>query len=695
MPPRVTNTRQLFAKGQVTDLDTSDLAPDQAEALRDAVWSANGDLAKRGAFLYASAANPLNGRTTKITGVCVLPDENSSPQTYRIVVGEHAGHIGVLSSYSYTPGTANTSATTSSTLNIANSGAFGMVYPLVAYQGEVIVAMLGKDMVTPTAGQASSILYRWAGNTTTFSSFTGTVSATAGEDTVTGVGTLFTTEAAVNAYLYVADSTGVKMSYRITSIESNTRLRVSSPIQVTVAGVSYSIGAFGLFNIASLVTTKGRSSNSTTTQTGQATTWNSGLDRVKGNTDWMSDAAGAARVYVTSVASDTSIGTSTALALTNAKYRICRPLAGRIVTQHAGRLWVAGVPWAPNRLQVTPAGFQLGDAFNGVDSTSTAIGLAGTVESVEIPSPYDPGRIVALEAGNDPGPLLVLRDTDAYVVYGEWPSVQVTKLGDNIGCVHQFASCASEHGFFWAGSDGVYQYRPGGGVRDLTEGRVNREWRAFVKSLAGNATFQVSVEVVDSWLVISAAYGSETDTQVSPPNTFPSTQYVYDIDRDAWGTWTGPNVLGMSTVFIGGKPREVIATDYSTNRLVTLSGAMDPTLAGSANGVNGTFLARSGRMLLGSAGQLGRVIGARLTYRMTGSSPQFTVKFGSTSLQTAATVTTTTTGTAYATTRLRPTLNLGSEFRDVQVEFAESSGTPTRLELNEFQWVTRERRVRA
>jgi hypothetical protein len=175
----------------------------------------------------------------------------------------------------------------------------------------------------------------------------------------------------------------------------------------------------------------------------------------------------------------------------------------------------------------------------------------------------------------------------------------------------------------------------------------------------------------------------------------PDFAYMLDLDRGAWSQLTDGQWAHAMPVVFAGEGRDVFVTEQATNRVVSLRSATEPTYAGATNSLTGSFLARSGRMLLGSAGQLGRVIGARLTYRMTGSSPQFTVKFGSTSLQTAATVTTTTTGTAYATTRLRPTLNLGSEFRDVQVEFAESSGTPTRLELNEFQWVTRERRVRA
>ncbi len=102
-------------------------------------------------------------------------------------------------------------------------------------------------------------------------------------------------------------------------------------------------------------------------------------------------------------------------------------------------------------------------------------------------------------------------------------------------------------------------------------------------------------------------------------------------------------------------------------------------------------------MLLGQAGDLGRVVDAKVTYRLTGtSSPAFTVKFGTTSLDTAGTVSTTTSGTAYATQRFFPgSTQMGNQVRDGQVEVAESAGTITRLELNEFSWVVRLRRPRA
>ena len=671
MPPRVTTSRQLFAKGQVTDLDTSDLSPDQAEALRDAIWSANGDLSKRGGFLYATGANPINGNTTGLTS-CVLTavEDTTTPlsYTYKLVVGDTA-RLGVLSSYSYQYGTATTS-TTSTTI----SRGYRM-WPLMEWQDEVLVA-------AEAWNTGYYQLLRWGKSTATEGSGTGTITVTTGSDVVTGLGTSFTTEVTAGQYISISNAQFLTFSFLVEKVNSNTSLRISSRAQVSAAAVTFNVENVAQVNISSLLTTKGTITTGVNTGTGKGTNWNSGLDTLNpGSIAWICGTAATTRYGVTSVSSDTSIAVGGTPGLTDSTYVAGVPMYGHIAVNHAGRLWVAGVPWAPNRVQVTPVGMNLNDVFNGVDSSTTDPDNAAVIESVDIPDDSSAGFVTALVSGNDPGPLLVLRDRDAYIVYGEWPAIQVTKLGDDIGCAHWQGATFHDQAFYWAGVEGVFTYTPGGGVRNLTEGRIYREWK---NAVGDDRITTAVVAAVNGVLFVTVTL-----------NTGSNFGYMLDLDRGAWSVLTDTNWAAGTEVVVAGQGRDVFVTDLTTNRVVSLRSATEPTYAGAANSLTGSFLARSGRMLLGSAGQLGRVIGARLTYRMTGSSPQFTVKFGSTSLATAATVTTTTSGTAYATTRIRPTLNLGSEFRDVQVEFAESSGTPTRLELNEFQWVTRERRVRA
>ena len=676
MPPRVTNTRQLFAKGQVTDLDTADLAPDQAEALRDAVWSANGDLSKRGGFLYATGANPLNSNTDALFGAFLYPvADTTTPDTYthRLVVTDSQARFGLIGNpYTYSYGT----AVTSTTATVVSCS-----YPLYP------VLLWKKELVLVTDGPTSdfNLPVRWGGVLgTEDASPSGTVTVTSGSDVVTGAGSSFTTEVTAGQYINVTDANGVVYCFLVDFVLSNTSLRITSKAQVSAAAASYTVTNFGFPNLSTLVSDKGTVTTAATTATGKGTSWNTGLDKARllgFGRDWMCGTAGTTRYGVTAVTNDNTITLGGAAGLTDSNIVIGRPLHGDIVCAHSGRLWVAGLPWAPNRVQVTPVGHSLNDVFNGVDSSSTDPDNAAIVDSLDIPDDASPGFITGLASGNEPGPLVVTRDRDAYIVYGEWPSVQVTKLGEDIGCAHWQGITFHGGVFYWAGLEGVFAYSPGGGVRNLTEGKIYREWKA---AMVGREEVRTIVSVVNETLfVVVASLG------------VPFTGYMLDLARGAWSTFTDYSWASAREVVVAGVGRDVFAVETGTNRVVSLRSATDSTLAGAANSLTGSFLARSGRMLLGSAGQLGRVIGARLTYRLTGSSPQFTVKFGSTSLATAATVTTTTTGTAYATTRLRPTLNLGGEFRDVQVEFAESSGTPTRLELSEFQWVTRERRVRA
>lgn len=677
MPARRTALRQLFSKGQVTDVDTADLAPDMAESLRDCVWTANGDLSKRGGFLYATGANPINGNTDLVAGVFLYPlKDTSTPDTftYKLLVTDSVGRLGILSSYTYSYGTANT-ATTATFLTMPD-GAF----PVLLWQDEVVFA----------SDNSFRTLFRWAGSTgTEDSSPTGTVAMTAGQDVVTGSGTVFTTEVAVGQYMNIEDGDGVFTAFLVEQVESNTRLRVSAPSQITYPGDTFTVTNFGRVNISTLVTDKGLVSGSTTTLTGLGTDWDTGLDQIDGgvfnNADWISASDSTQRIGISSATSDTSLnlrGTPSP-AWSSDPYVVGRPLTGNIVTSHAGRLWVAGVPWAPNRLQVTPVGYNLSDVFNGVDSSSTDPDNAAIVESVDIPDPNSPGFITALASGNDPGPLLVLRDRDAYIAYGEWPSVQVTKLGDDIGCLDWRAVTFHDRTFYWAGLEGVFSYTPGGGVRNLTEGRIYREWKAAVSAASLTSTI---VAVVNQTLFVAVDTLGGTDFA-----------YTFDIERGAWSTLTDGRWAQATPVVFAEAARDVFVTELGTNRVVSLRAATDPAYAGTSNSLQGSFLARSGRMLMGSAGDLGRVVDSRVTYRMTaGSSPQFTVKYGSVSLNTAATVTTTTSGTAYATQRIKPgSTNLGTSARDMQVEFAESSGTPARLEINEFSWVTRERRKRA
>jgi hypothetical protein len=557
------------------------------------------------------------------------------------------------------------------------------------WDGEVIFA-------GPTA---KGPLVRWCGATAATTVGAGTVALTKGSSVVTGTTTDFLTKYTAGQYMRVVVGGGLEWDLLVRSVESNTILTLSSPSPFTGSSLTYRFRSFAQFNLCSEVDRAGTISTSGATATGVGTLWTSTID-AEDIVGLPQDGAtaGSIRHQVSGGVTDTGFSLSAAPSPAwagGSKYIAVRRLAGHVVCKHQNRLWVAGHYVFPNRVQVTPAGFRLNDAYNGLDSEDTNAIEACIAESIDIPEAEpSEGRIVALASLNEPGPLLILRDRDAYILYGEWPSVQVTKLGDELGAIHWASVATMDGAAYWAGPDGVFRYRPGGGVTDITLGRVRRQYLDLVRALPTAAPNSTAERVP---VVVTGTDGHVLVCVGNQPDPTSSTTFAYDVAGDRWSTWTGPVARSASIAAFPDRSYEAFVTDPNINRVIAVSTAMKPALAGEANGVRGVFLARSGRMLLGQAGDLGRIIDAKITYRLTGTlSPAFTVKFGSVTMDTAATVTTVTSGTAYNTIRVRPGSTLmGTNVRDVQVEFTESAGTLTRLELNEFSWVARLRRPRA
>ena len=687
MPRRTTITR-LFEKGLVTDVDPLDSGLESATVLQDAVWNKNGDLAKRGGLMYATATNPLNARTQGLTG-CLYYNSEVVPalRDSTLVLTDDGGHIGKIGSYSYTHG-APTTDTTSATLSLTSSP----VWPVTVWDGEIIVTR-------PTTYNA---MFRWAGATAAASASAGTVTVTDGSDVVTGSGTAFTTEYTDGQYLVVTDSTGVTWYLLVRAVQSDTVLTLTSPAAFTGAGMAATFLSYGHFNLCSEVTTRGTVSSSSTTVTGVGTGWATVPDApLAGDVigvpaDGATSGSPRHQFNATPTATSGTLTAAPSSAWSSDYYVAARRFTGSIVTPHAGRLWVAGHHAFPNRLQVTPAGFRLNDAWNGVDSTTTDPIRACIAESIDIPTgePAE-GRIVALASMNEPGPLLILRDRDAYILYGEWPSVQVTKLGDELGCLHWGAVTTMDGAAYWAGPDGVYVYRPGGGVRELTRGRIRRDYLNLVRGLDTvppiNTTERtpVIVTAVDNHVIIMV--GDTAD-----PTS--STTYVYDVVGDRWVEWTGVTARGAQRAAFPDRSYEAFVVDPVLNVVVGLSTALEGDFHPDGYMIDGAFRAQGALSVTSTGDVLGRVTDAKLTYRLNGtSSPAFTVKFGREVAQfVEQTISTVATGDAYGFTRFRPgSLVMGQLHRAMRWEFVESAGTVTQLELNQFSYTTRERRGRA
>lgn len=673
MPSRPYTLAPLFPEGMVTDADANLLKQSQAVLVQNGMWNANGHLQKRGGFVYATAANPLNGNTSKVTS-CVhwtMPGFSEGS----LVMGDMAGRISHIYPYSWGFGP-RASSTASSALALPNVYA----YPVLVYDDEVIV-------VHPVGSIPVS---RWSGAYTAATSGSGTVSVAQDEVIIDGAGTNFTTRfAEAGQYIQITDDNGIKWYYRVEYVESDTRLRVSSPVEMTTdSGLSWSSSPYAHMNIWVLLDDKGRAFNSSTTVTGRATDWQSG-DNVVLADDVIGQVTFGDRFNIAAVVGDQEVTVSTAPSAWSGykPMEVNRRMYGTIACEHQNRLCFAGFTNARNRVAILPAGASASVAFNGIDSASTNPLAASRAETIDIPSPNEDGEIRALLSVREPGGLAVLRDRDFYMVYGEWPSVQVQKISSEVGCIGWRAACEIPGGIAWAGAEGVYIHRPGGGVENITDGKIRKEWTALARTAGQDRdtmdSYQTCVAYIDDHIVVSVSDSSVTTT----------TTYAYNMRNQAWAKWTGITPRSYSRIQNPGYAGiEAIAADTTTNRFLGMSSALTTTYVGSTSAVNGTFLARSGFNTTGIYNELSRVIDGKITYTMSGSSPVFVVKVGG-AADTAVTVSTT--GTT-VTRRFRPSsTQMGVGERLAQIEITESSGTFTALELEALSFTVRKRRARA
>lgn len=679
MTARTFTLSPVFPEGLVTDVDMNLLKPTQASALENAIWHPNGHLQKRGGFFYLSGANPLSGNTDKITSCVLWSDQAGQLQ---LVMGDANGRVAskVFGINFVSPDT--TSASSAVTL------ASGIpVWPVAVYQNEVIV-------VAPTSMAPT---FRWAGAVTLGSSGPGTVSVTNGSDLIEGSGTNFITQLAeAGQYIAIVDDSGAVWYYLVDYVESDTLLRVTSPVEMaTDTGLSWSNSPYGRFNIQMLVTDRGTAENSTTTITGKATTWDTGTSDVLVN-DFIGQTADGGRFNISATTDDNTLTVSTAPSWgADSPYQITRKMFGNIVCEHQNRLWFSGFANYPNRVALLPPGANPSIAFNGIDSSTTSPLTAGQAEFFDVPSPSELGSIRAMLSVREPGGLAVFRDRDFYMVYGEWPSIQIQKISDEVGCIGWRAACEIPGGVAWIGTEGVYVHRPGGGVQNLCDGKIRRQWTTASRIVGINSPSSLAapdataIAYVDEHIIVSIA-GSAT-----PTNSNDVYMFAYSLRNEAWVKWTGIAPRSFSPVRNPTQfGTEAIAADQVTNRFLSLSSALGSASTGHASAVNGAFLARSGYFLVGGVDQTGRIIDGKIVCSTSGTSLNMTVKVGY-ALDTATTITSNFTSRKV---RFRPSsTQMGvSNFALNQqaFEIAEVSGTFNLLEVESISFTVRQKRQR-
>ena len=697
-----------FTKGLVTDRPRWELEQQEMAAGQDVIWP-RGVAVQRRPWSYTQAANPL-GSTNTLGGVMAVQlSPASTDVTY--VVTDVAGQVGI----------ANTS-----TAQVAFTGQSTTYLPRAFYDGEVLLCP--QDGVSP--------ILRWGGLNGSLTQITNieysaiTVSAGAttatnieharGSTVINGSNTTFTTQSPARSYIGFGINGNFGQCFRVDNVESNTRLTLktspfmlssaSSPL--TLTDFTLTASPYGVLGLRVAVTEMGTATISGTDLTGQSTRWNTNgvgygqlaagdviarlAQPAAGSTAAVTSAPGAGVVAtVTSATAGTLVLTPSAT-FTTSPYVALRSMPGRDVCAHQGRLWITGVQWEPNRVYVTPPntlGYELGQQSNGEDSYEVDFASAVQAKYIEVPDRFSDGRVVTLLSGRNV--LLVLRSNNCYGIFGAWPGVTVEQIADGAGCVDVRATATSEGMMFWAGEDGIYKYVPGSGIQDITQRRVNNEWRRLMRERSSSAI--VSLGMVNRHLIVSYLDGSAYSLGSGSQQ---SVTWVYDTVTDTWcGTASDIRARYMQTARLRGMTDDLffIEGDPTVRKIGALAASFtDDDSTPVAGDKTPSFYAETGSILTGAATDSFRPIEMRVGYECEGIGSSLDIKTGSTEASPSATQTAlvATTGDI-ATAKVRASTSsstsaaLGTQGRQFGMRI-EAEGNPTRVAVHEVQMTARE-----
>ena len=283
-----------------------------------------------------------------------------------------------------------------------------------------------------------------------------------------------------------------------------------------------------------------------------------------------------ARIVLTVVDDDTL--TAGVPDLADVNYHILRPAPFKDVAAHKGSLWGTGVAQYPDRVYYSPPGWNPGfppgfteplDPFFDEESSNPNDFL---LDFIDVPSPFDGDTNVAIL--ESPNPLLVLKRHGVYGIFGSYPTVGQSLIADGAGCIDIRSAWSFDFGQVWAGENGIFLYTDGR-VIDLTEGRINREWRSLTDGFDFGVNDYCSIGEVSGHLVVHITTDGGTAHR----------GYVYDL-RD--GAWMSRLTNHKSRYFFSSKvPGEA-------ERLLWVSDDEQGRVMNSAAAVNLTGIAKDG-----------------------------------------------------------------------------------------------------
>lgn len=568
-------------------------------------------------------------------------------------------------------------------------------FAIEEYAGEVILAFEGFN----SRGCAES-LRRWAGaGEDQVGSDPGSFSVTAGIARAVGSGSGFLSSSAVNAYL--------DELYRVAAISSDTQIGLHGAPDISRSTISATSSELGRFGIKSLVTSTGVTScTGGTTVTGKGTRWLNGAPGsgpVFGG-DIILLAAGdalTAAVKVLFVNNDEQLTLASnpgAKIWTDQQAYILRPLVGECIAAHRGRLFVAGVQWAGDRLQILPQGYDLSHITNGLYSPLNDAARASEVESVEVPNPTATGRIVAL-ASHEAG-LVIVRSGEVYLGRNEWPGMSFDRIGQ-FGCLNRGGCLAARSSVFIAGPGGVWHFD--GDLRELSAPR-DTEWRELVTS---DVLSRTVVGYADDHLFV---VGGDAATGAAR-------MWIYDLQRRVWvgdatnEVTTGiPQIDEMRFMFSrSGAAGDVLlgftgSTAANQRTAVDLSQTVRVDDGGktTVHTGRGRFMGVLPPSAAGSSSLRKRVVGAKVSYAMDADSGTLDVAAAvdnsAFTAESSLPVNASTDDPKPLTARVRPSSGrLGVSGRNHRIRLQRAAGAASvrRLAIHEVELNVRESRARA
>lgn len=450
---------------------------------------------------------------------------------------------------------------------------------------EYLARAVYNDELLFCAQDGESEMVRYSGSS--LSSFpitaSGTMTYTQGEATLSG-GTWSATPD-VGSFLSVVNTNNDAGALHIRILSSSTSTSTLEGIRngSTLVPRSEEVNPYGVAYPCVSVYDAGTMTVSSNTATGYGTKWADDYTNKSADMVLILSGSSASHGFIDSdqAITNTSMAVNLAAEATKRNYRITRACPFTDVAAHKSSLWGTGNAVYPNRVYVGPPGWNISfppgftlpfDASAGLTSSNANDFL---MDFIDVPSPFDGDANVAILTS--PGPLLVLKRHAVYGLFGSYGGISVDLIADGIGCIDIRSAWSYDEGQFWAGESGIYWY-VNGEVRDLTAGKINRDWRQLTEDFDYGTSDYCSLGLVSGHLVVHITTGGGVTQRT----------YLCDLRDQSWQSrLTNVNARCFFTSRVSGEDeRCYFVSDDDQGRVMDLAPAFDGT--GTAKDDDGT-----------------------------------------------------------------------------------------------------------